>query len=289
MSAQKVFKKYKIFGVEVDAVNMAEAIDHLTHIAHRPKSKPCYVVKPYVEFLDLAKRSKEVRLLLNNAEMCLPDGVSVQWAGRYIFGIKPKNWRRFVISAASIMFKPKSIAKPFPEKFGGVNFTWPLLRACRDQNLKVFLIGSPRHNDISQTARIIRRALPDIKIVGTMAGKIDGLQGKELLQALRKEKISKSFIERIEKAEPDMIFVGMGFPLQEYVMAYLAAHLKHGVLVGEGGSFDYESFGGKYRRTPSFFQKVGLEWLWRLTLEPSRYKRQLAIPRFMKDIYNSYR
>ena len=79
----------------------------------------------------------------------------------------------------------------------------------------------------------------------------------------------------------------MGFPLQEQVCAYLASHIGHGVFIGEGGTFDYEQFGGARPKAPATMQKLGLEWLWRLGLEPRRIVRQLAIPRFIYRIWRT--
>ena len=86
-------------------------------------------------------------------------------------------------------------------------------------------------------------------------------------------------------AKADLVLVGMGFPLQERVCAYLATHSDHGVFVGEGGTFDYERFGGQRAKAPAWIQRVGLEWFWRLLLEPSRVIRQLAVPRFIYRIW----
>jgi N-acetylglucosaminyldiphosphoundecaprenol N-acetyl-beta-D-mannosaminyltransferase len=284
MSQQKLFKKYSVLGIEIDAVNMAETIDYLTHRAADPKAKSAYVTKPYVEFIDKAQGNKELSILLNNSLMCLPDGVALQWATAYLYNGKHTRWRALYL-AASIVFLPNLIRKPLPEKFGGINFTWPLLRACRDQDLRVYLVGSPLNNDITHTARTIRQALPEIKVVGTSPGEIDGKKGDDLVRYLRKNPIPSDFLQPIIAAKPHIILVGMGFPLQEYVMARLADQLPRGIFVGEGGTFDYESFGGKVRRAPKFMQKTGLEWLWRLLLEPKRWRRQSAIPKFMRTVY----
>ena len=64
-------------------------------------------------------------------------------------------------------------------------------------------------------------------------------------------------------------------------MARLAPRLEHGVLIGEGGSFDFRELGGGIRRAPAPVRRLGLEWLWRLLREPSRLRRQLAIPQFV--------
>ena len=54
------------------------------------------------------------------------------------------------------------------------------------------------------------------------------------------------------------------------------------LLLGNGGTFDYEA--GKIKRAPKFFQKIGIEWLWRLFKEPSRIKRMLQLPKYLIKI-----
>jgi N-acetylglucosaminyldiphosphoundecaprenol N-acetyl-beta-D-mannosaminyltransferase len=56
------------------------------------------------------------------------------------------------------------------------------------------------------------------------------------------------------------------------------------VVIGEGGSFDYNQLGGGIKRAPKWMRKSGLEWLWRLLIQPSRFRRQLAIPLFIKKV-----
>jgi N-acetylglucosaminyldiphosphoundecaprenol N-acetyl-beta-D-mannosaminyltransferase len=76
-----------------------------------------------------------------------------------------------------------------------------------------------------------------------------------------------------------LLFAGMGSPRQEY---WLDEHLRQtacGVGIGVGGSFDV--IAGRVRRAPAFVRRVGLEWLYRLIKEPRRWRRQLALPRFV--------
>ena len=54
------------------------------------------------------------------------------------------------------------------------------------------------------------------------------------------------------------------------------------LLLGNGGTFDYEA--GKIKRAPKFFQKIGIEWLWRLFKEPSRIKRMMQLPKYLIKI-----
>ncbi|MBW3537994.1 WecB/TagA/CpsF family glycosyltransferase [Candidatus Parcubacteria bacterium] len=284
MSQQTKFKKYRLLGVEVDAATTAQAIDYIAAVAANPQSPACYVTKPYVEFLDQAYADREIRQLLNQSELSMADGVALSWAAYYLYG-GAHNVGRLFYTLAQIVLQPDALRKILPERAAGTNFTWPLLERCQSQRLSVFLIGSPKHNAITYTAAAIKRRLPDLQIVGTAAGEVAGQQHAQLQTALRTGHPERELAETLMLAKPDVILVGMGFPLQEQLMARLVQHLPHGVLIGEGGTFDYRSFGGQRPKAPRLMQATGLEWLWRLMLEPRRLRRQLAIPRFIWRVW----
>ena len=74
----------------------------------------------------------------------------------------------------------------------------------------------------------------------------------------------------------------MGAPLQEKWIAKHKNELKVDVAAGQGGTFDYEA--GKIKRAPKIFQTLGIEWFWRLILQPSRFFRMLALPVYLIKI-----
>lgn len=71
----------------------------------------------------------------------------------------------------------------------------------------------------------------------------------------------------------------MGFPLQEKFLDQNLAQLDVGVAITVGGSFDV--LAGEVNRAPLWVQRIGLEWLYRLLQEPSRFKRILLLPKFL--------
>lgn len=277
---------YEILGVRVDALTMPEAATRIVDRAGDARQPAVYVVKPYVEFLAAAHTDTHLRQLLNASWMSLPDGVSNQWAAAYLYGGQA-GWRRAIALGAGIVLRPQTLTAQVPERFGGTRFTWTLLEAAAKRELSVYLVGSPQGRDITMTAAAIRKRLPNLTIVGSWPGSLDGLSGGALLKALRLQPIEHALVADLKAKRPNIILVGMGFPLQEELMAKLAPQLHHGVLIGEGGTFDYDSFGGRRRKAPQAVQTIGLEWLWRLLLEPTRIRRQLAIPRFMRSVYRA--
>lgn len=276
-------RRYEILGVEIDSCTMQQAIEHIGKRAQEPGAG--YVTKPYVEFFDASFKDSSIRDTLNQGYLCLPDGVSTQWAAQYLYGGR-RWWGRGLWLAMKIILRPSAIRQLIPEKFGGATFTWKLLNYCSDNNLSVYLVGSPKNGSIATTAAAILRRLPELKIVGTRPGEMAGLRGRALLEALTDQQpVAEELIKDLNTKKPDVILLGLGFPIQEILMKQIAPQLSRGVLIGEGGTFDYDSFGGIRKRAPKWLQRVGLEWLWRLLLEPARVERQRAIPRFMWRVY----
>ena len=93
------------------------------------------------------------------------------------------------------------------------------------------------------------------------------------------EKDNEKVIQKINEAKPDILFVAMGSPRQEEWIEANRDKLYPSLYQGVGGSFDV--LAGNVKRAPEFFQKTGLEWFYRLAKEPSRLKRQLALPVFL--------
>ena len=83
----------------------------------------------------------------------------------------------------------------------------------------------------------------------------------------------------IQRAEPDILFVAYGAPQQDKWIARNLERLGVPVAMGVGGAFDFIS--GRAKRAPRWLQRLGLEWLHRLACEPWRWRRMMALPRFV--------
>ena len=93
VSKQQEFDKLGLLGVDIDAATNVAAVDYICARA-APGQPACYVVKPYVEFLDRAYNNEPLTDLLNHAELALPDGVALTWAAAYLYAGK-RSARRF--------------------------------------------------------------------------------------------------------------------------------------------------------------------------------------------------
>ena len=94
-----------------------------------------------------------------------------------------------------------------------------------------------------------------------------------------------AIVEEINRSGAEFLCVALGSPKQEEFVARHRDRLKVKAAIGVGGSLDV--WAGTLKRAPEFYQKHGLEWLYRFVQEPARYKRMAALPAFMCKVMAS--
>lgn len=112
-----------------------------------------------------------------------------------------------------------------------------------------------------------------------LADKYPGLQVAGTINGYFTPEETADIVASIKESKADILFVGLGAPRQEYWINEHKEQLQVPVCIGVGGSFDV--IAGLKKRAPSWMIKFNLEWLYRLISEPSRIKRQLALPKFV--------
>jgi N-acetylglucosaminyldiphosphoundecaprenol N-acetyl-beta-D-mannosaminyltransferase len=255
--------RVEVLGVRFDALTRLEAADAVVRLAQGERKT--YVVKPYSEFMPPAHRDPAIRDLLNRAALCLPDGAGILWAAHYLSltGGTLRAVIQLKLSLLSLVFRPGTLRSPLPEAMHGVDFTWEMLRALDRAGLSVYLLGGTPEESRGAVKQIAGR-LPSLRITGARPGYLKQNDGA---------------IAEINTARPDVLLVAMGFPRQEQWIAENLPRLDVKVAVAEGGSLTFIS--GAVRRAPSWMRRSGLEWLYRLARQPSRLRRQLALPVFV--------
>jgi N-acetylglucosaminyldiphosphoundecaprenol N-acetyl-beta-D-mannosaminyltransferase len=149
------------------------------------------------------------------------------------------------------------------ERVTGIDMMLTLCKEAAKKGKSVFLYGaSPGIADAAKEE--LKKQIPSLLIAGTLNGY---------------EKDESVIKTTINEANPDIIFVALGSPTQENWILRNMSELAPSIYQGVGGSFDVIS--GRIKRAPAFFQKLGLEWLFRLIKEPWRWKRQLLLPKFL--------
>ncbi|MFH0490882.1 WecB/TagA/CpsF family glycosyltransferase [Lactiplantibacillus plantarum] len=155
------------------------------------------------------------------------------------------------------------LGTPLPERITGYDTLLTLLEWGSQQHQRIFLLGA-KPAVLKQVTTIVQRDYPGIVVAGARDGYYDDEQ---------------TVVDQIVAAQPDMVFVATGFPKQEFFIAEHRQRLD-ALWMGVGGSFDV--IAGAVKRAPLFWQKHHVEWLYRLIQEPSRFKRILVLPRYLR-------
>lgn len=239
-------EKVSILGVQIDRVNMRAALEKIEDFIEK-EELPKLVVTPNSEIIVMALEDAQFKEIINNADLSIPDGAGVILASRLL-----KDY--------------------LPERVAGFDLMNELINLSASKGYRIYLLGGePGVVDIVR-ARLQERH-PGLKISGCHHGYLN-------------QETEPKFIEEVNSLSPDLLFVGMGVPLQEKFLARNLPVLKVKVAMTVGGSFDV--IAGKSKRAPRWMQKLNLEWLFRLIQEPRRIGRMMALPRFALLVLKEY-
>lgn len=155
------------------------------------------------------------------------------------------------------------------QRVPGIELMALMLEYCNRAGKSVFLFGG-KPGIAELAADNIKTAYPNLTIAGTRDGYFD--QGKEL-----------KILDEINEKKPDILFVALGAAKQEKWIHRYKKTINASIAMGVGGSLDV--WAGTVRRAPVIFQKLGLEWLYRLIKQPTRFKRMLILPKFMLKVF----
>ena len=158
--------------------------------------------------------------------------------------------------------------KPLKQRIPGQAYFRKILQMGEQEGWTFYLLGG-KGNTASKASENVKKLYPNLKIVGTHEG---------FFEADSEEKV----IEEINHLKPNVLFVAMGAPSQEKWIHHHKNELQVDVAAGQGGTFDYEA--GKIKRAPKLVQKLCIEWLWRLILQPTRIKRMIVLPIYLMKI-----
>lgn len=175
----------------------------------------------------------------------------------------------FIIpDGAGVEWAARYVGNPVAERIAGIDLLHRLLAEGERHGWKVFLLGASPEV-IAAAAEKLHRQYPGITMAGFRDGYFQASEDREILQ-------------EIVRANPDILLVGRSADKQEPWIDRYKHKLNVPVMIGVGGSFDVIS--GKLKRAPKLFRRLHLEWFYRLMQEPWRYKRMLALPKFVLKI-----
>ncbi|MDT0124421.1 WecB/TagA/CpsF family glycosyltransferase [Paenibacillus sp. RRE4] len=175
-----------------------------------------------------------------------------------------KDAEMIVPDGTGVVWAAGYCGDPVAERVPGFELLHELLRVGENYRWGVYLLGSTPEV-IQETAVRLQQQYPAIRIVGYRDGFFGSAEDEQVVTSIR-------------KAAPDLLFVARGADTQEPWIHKHKHSLQVPVMMGVGGSFDVIS--GKSKRAPKLFQKLRLEWFYRLLREPSRAGRMLALPKF---------
>lgn len=243
----EAIKSEKILSVNISALKEHEILKIIDN--RIKKHRRTIIFTPNPQILLSAERSRYERMILNSADINIPDGTGLVLASRLLGGV-------------------------IKRRIGGIDLGMSLLKLAERRGYRVYLLGAQKG-----VARLAKKNLsyqyPHLKICGTHHGYF----GKN-------KKENKKIIKAIKKVRADMVFVCMGYPAQEKWIFENSKSLPDvSLYIGLGGSLDVWS--GRTRRAPLAFRLLGLEWLYRTLKEPRRIKIFIDIPTFLFKILQS--
>lgn len=244
--------KVDILGVKIDGLTMREALARIEGFLKDEEFH--FVVTPNPEIVIFAQKDRKFAEILNHADLAIPDGEGLVWAA-------------------------KILGKNIKERVSGVDLADEICKMAAEKGFRIgFLGGGPGVADEARECQI--RKYPGLKVVFSLGSDPENAI-KNIADSLRLtdyRKKNKNAVVGSQRAV-DILLVAYGFPKQEYWMAKYGRRSGVKVAIGVGGALDY--FAGRLRRAPKFIRILGLEWLWRLILEPWRIKRQKALLKFI--------
>jgi N-acetylglucosaminyldiphosphoundecaprenol N-acetyl-beta-D-mannosaminyltransferase len=231
--------RVNICGVQVDKYSFDEVIEIIAEHA-LSASSPEFVVTPNAQHIVTLQQDQYFQKIYLNAFLSVPDGVPLLWAA-------------------------KLLNTPLSGRVNGTDLFEKLCKISAEKGLKIFLLGG-RPGAAEKAACTLKNQYPDLKIAGTYCPPY-GFESS----LIELQKINSAVTE----ASPDILFVGLGAPKQEYWIYENYQNLNVPISIGIGVSFEFVS--GMVKRAPLLMQKLGLEWLFRLISEPKRLWRRYVI------------
>lgn len=225
-------------GVSIDVLTEQEAVQHIVGCATAGVGG--LVVTPNVDHLRQLANGGDLVTAYGRASLTLADGQPLVWASRLQ-------------------------GRPLPERVAGSSLLWTLSAAAAEHDLSVALIGGAQ-GSAAATATELRSRSPKLQVVLVAAPRLSAVPTREEVDGI---------CALLLEAQPSIAFLAFGAPKQELLGSALRGRVPSVWLLGVGASFEMAS--GSLPRAPLVLRRVGLEWLWRLGMEPRRLARRYLL------------
>ncbi|MEX0285049.1 MAG: WecB/TagA/CpsF family glycosyltransferase [Paracoccaceae bacterium] len=234
--------KESVLGVNISVIDYEAASARIVAAAHA--ARPCSVSALAVHGVMEGALNPEHKFRLNRLDLVTPDGQPVRWALRWLYG------------------------ESLPDRVYGPRLTEIVFEQAEAEGLPIYLYGSRPEVLQAMTARLATE-YPDLKIAGQEPSKFRPLTDEE----------TQDMQARIKASGARIVLVGLGCPRQE-TFVYENSEAVGVPMLAVGAAFDF--FAGNLRQAPKWMQDRGLEWLFRLAMEPRRLWRRYV---FLNPLY----
>jgi N-acetylglucosaminyldiphosphoundecaprenol N-acetyl-beta-D-mannosaminyltransferase len=228
----------RVAGLDFDALSEQQVVARI--IADLEDGRGGWVVTPNIDICRQLRHDPAARALVGGASLVVADGMPLVWASRLL-------------------------GDPLPERVTGASLIFTLSAAAAAARKSVYLLGGEPGVPERAAAELARRC-PGLRVAGVDAPPVGFDRQTGELAAVR---------AKLEEVRPDIVYVGLGFPKQERVIAALAPGLPAAWLIGCGAAIPFAA--GTLPRAPRWMQRFGLEWAYRLASEPGRLFRRYLV------------
>ncbi len=160
-----------------------------------------------------------------------------------------------------VVWASRLLGDPLPERVAGIDLMYELFALAERRGFRVFILGA-KADVLDQARTKLLARHPRLQLVGARDGYFSHDEEHEVA-------------EEVRTARPDILFVAISSPRKEYWLGHYARTIDVPFVMGVGGAIDVVA--GITRRAPAPFQRLGLEWAYRLAQEPRRLWRRYAV------------
>jgi N-acetylglucosaminyldiphosphoundecaprenol N-acetyl-beta-D-mannosaminyltransferase len=228
----------QLAGLEFDRLTEAQAVDRI--MAASLNGQGGWVATPNVDICRHARRDPSLRRLVRSASLIVPDGMPLVWAARLR-------------------------GHPLPERVAGGSLIFALSEAAARHGRSVYLLGGATGVP-ERAGQELRRSYPGLRVAGADSPPLGFDRDPGAIEAVR---------GRLTAAAPDIVYVGLGFPKQERLIASLVPSCPRAWFIGCGAAIPYAA--KTLPRPPRWMRQTGLAWLFRLLSEPRRLFRRYLV------------
>jgi N-acetylglucosaminyldiphosphoundecaprenol N-acetyl-beta-D-mannosaminyltransferase len=228
----------RLVDLDFDQLTERQAVEHIMAASRRNQGG--WVATPNTDICRQSRRDPRLRSLVRAATMVVPDGMPLVWAARL------RGYR-------------------LPERVAGGSLIFSLSEAAARHGRSIYLLGGA--TEVPYRAAVeLRRRYPGLVVAGADAPPLGFHADADVVSTVR---------DRLAAAAPDIVYVGLGFPKQERLMADFAPSFPATWFVGCGAAIPYAA--GTLPRPPRWMRQGGLAWLFRLCHEPRRLLRRYLV------------